>query len=216
MVGHIGKPVWAVERSPAWRGAFWILADQQNPTTVQNNNTSTEDLFPFLFNKKVEEVTLSSGKKISIIKYKQYFSVWEGEPIANTYGNKAVVEFDGEAMFAELAVLKTFQKNGWEGVWVDSYRKKFRIGLPDVEDPVEIPADKKKIIDDLREATGQFGGCWDLFLWKNGTMLFVELKRFKKDKIQASQILWLEKALDLGFTSDEFMFVEWDLHDFTF
>jgi hypothetical protein len=29
---------------------------------------------------------------------------WAGPPIANTYGNKAVVDWKGEPLFAELAI----------------------------------------------------------------------------------------------------------------
>lgn len=178
------------------------------------DKSSKEDLLQFLYTYKTDSeiFSLSSGEKIPIQKYSLSFSEWKGSFIPNTYGNKAVLNSDGEPLFAELTVLKLFYKNGWQGVWVDSYRKKYRVGLPDIIEPVEIPEDKQELIQKLRTATEQFGGCWDLFLWRDNQILFVELKRSKKDVIQNSQILWLEKSLEFGFTQDNFALVEWDIN----
>ncbi len=154
---------------------------------------------------------LSSGEQILIQKYFLTFQTWKGEPIPNSYGNKAVVDWNGEPLFAELAVLKLFQSNGWSGVWVDSYRRKFRVGLPDVVEPIEIPQEQQELIDSIRGRTGQFGGCWDLFLWKDSEVLFIELKRKKKDKIQDSQREWLEHSLAHGLRPENFAFVEWEM-----
>ncbi len=158
-----------------------------------------------------EIFSLPSGEKISVPKYFLEFKEWKGASIPNTYNNKAVIDWSGEPLFAELAVLRLFQSNGWNGVWVDSYRRKFRVGLPDVTDPVEVPEAQIQLIDTLRERTGRFGGCWDLLLWKGDNILFIELKRRKKDRIQAGQIEWLTSALELGMDSGNFALVEWEL-----
>ena len=96
-------------------------------------------------------------------------------------------------------------------MWVDSYRKKYRIGLPDTTDSVDLPKDKQKVIDSLKGKTGTTGGCWDLFLWRDNQILFVELKRLKKDKIQNSQIKWLGVALESNFSTRNFALVEWGI-----
>ncbi len=158
-----------------------------------------------------EVFPLSSGEQILIQKYFLTFSAWEGEQIPNSYGNKAVVDWSGEPLFAELAVLKLFQSHKWNGVWVDSYRRKFRVGLPDVIEPVDIPQEQQELIDSIRSQTGKFRGCWDLFLWKDNEILFIELKRKKKDKIQDSQREWLEHSLAKGLHSKNFAFVEWEI-----
>ena len=155
---------------------------------------------------------LPSGKKVKIKKYFLQFKLWKGKPIPNTYGNKAVIDFNGEPVFAELAVLRLFQSQGWDGVWVDSYYRKYRVGLPDVATPVELPEKQQKIIDSIRAKTGKSGGCWDVFVWKKDQILFIELKRNKKDHIQESQKMWMEKSLNYGLSGHTFLLLEWILN----
>ena len=157
--------------------------------------------------------TLSAGKELIIKKYFLEFQPWTGKPIQNSYGSKAVIDWKGEPVFAELAVLRLFQKNGWDGVWVDSYRRKFRIGLPDVADPIQLPSDKQQLIDSIKEETGVSGGCWDLFLWKGNRILFLELKRQGKDKLQDSQHKWFSASMKMGLRPSNFAIIEWTLVD---
>jgi len=158
-----------------------------------------------------EEIILPSGRKVSVVKYFLKFKEWKGKPIPNSYGNKAVIDFNGEPVFAELAVLKLFQSNGWDGVWIDSYRRKFRVGLPDVIDPIDLPTNKKDLFNSIKQKTGASGGCWDVFVWNNDQTLFIELKRSKKDRIQDSQKIWLETSLNYGLALDNFVLIEWNL-----
>ena len=175
------------------------------------NNPPQEDNLEFLKPYKVdgEIFSLSSGAQISIQKYFLHFNEWKGARIPNTYNNKPVIDWNGEPLFAELAVLRLFQSHGWDGVWVDSYRRKYRIGLPDVTEPVELPEKQKQLIESIRAKTGRHGGCWDVVVWKGEWILFIELKRSKKDRVQDSQISWLENSLLLGLNQKNFAFVEW-------
>ncbi len=156
-----------------------------------------------------EIFSLPSGEQISIPKYFLRFKQWVGDSIPNTYNNKAVIDWNGEPVFAELAVLRLFQSNGWNGVWVDSYRRKYRVGLPDVVEPVDLPSKQADLVSDLRRQTGRFGGCWDVLVWKGSKTVFLELKRQKKDAIQNSQIEWLAAALNIGLEPENFGLVEW-------
>ena len=156
-----------------------------------------------------EIFSLPTGADISIQKYFLTFIPWEGVPIPNTYNSKPVIDWNGEPVFAELAVLRLFQSHGWTGVWVDSYRRKYRIGLLDVAEPIELPEKQKQLIESIRAKTGRHGGCWDVFVWKGDEMLFIELKRQKKDSIRETQIQWLEKSLDYGLMKENFAFIEW-------
>ncbi|MEK7107193.1 MAG: hypothetical protein AAB899_03330 [Patescibacteria group bacterium] len=158
-----------------------------------------------------ELLLLPSGEQVSIRKYFLEFKSWRGAPVPNTYNGKAVIDWNGEPVFAELAVLRLFQSHRWDGVWVDSYRGKFRAGLPDVVEPIELPQKQRKLIDSIRAKTGRSGGCWDVLAWKGNTTLFVELKRRKKDNVQTTQIEWLTAAIELGLTTNNFVLVEWDL-----
>jgi hypothetical protein len=171
---------------------------------------SGEDLgFLQPFKTESELFSLSSGAHISIQKYFLHFNEWKGAPIPNTYNGKAVIDWNGEPVFAELAVLRLFQSHGWNGVWVDSYRRKYRIGLPDVAEPVELPEKQRQLVNSIRTKTGRHGGCWDVMVWKDDRVMFLELKRSKKDRVQDSQRIWLEKSLDSNLTSDNFAFIEW-------
>lgn len=158
-----------------------------------------------------ETFSLSSGVSVLIQKYFLTFTPWKGVPIPNTYNGKAVIDWNGEPLFAELAVLRLFQSHGWEGVWVDSYHRKYRIGLPDVAEPVELPEKQKQLIESIRAKTGRSGGCWDVLVWKGEEVLFIELKRQKKDAIQDSQRWWLEASISEGIQSKNFAFLEWIL-----
>jgi hypothetical protein len=75
------------------------------------------------------------------------------------YGQKAVLEFRSKPLFAELVILRLFEEVGWSGVWVDSYRKRFRA---DVTEPVEIPADNRHhtcLADTVRAVGGLIPDC---------------------------------------------------------
>jgi hypothetical protein len=178
---------------------------------MQSHPPLTEETLTFLepFKTESELFSLSSGAHISIQKYFLHFNEWKGVLIPNTYNGKTVIDWNGEPLFAELAVLRLFQSHGWDGVWVDSYRRKYRTGLPNVAEPVELPEKQKQLIDSIRSKTGRHGGCWDVFVWKDNQVMFLELKRSKKDRVQDSQRLWLEKSLDSKLTADNFAFVEW-------
>src|SRR3989338_10596260 len=119
-----------------------------------------------------EIFSLPSGVQVPVQKYFLEFKEWEGTPIPNTYNGKAVIDWHGEPVFAELAVLRLFQSHGWSGVWVDSYRRKYRIGLPDIAEPIDLPPTQAGLINSLREKTGRFLGCWDVVVLKGDTTLF--------------------------------------------
>jgi hypothetical protein len=61
------------------------------------------------------------------------------------------------------------------------------------------------------QANGGRSGFFDLFIWQDEEVQFVELKRRKKDKIQPQQVKWLEAALSCGIPLHSFLIVEWDV-----
>ena len=195
-------------------GLFVSRSGKEIATNNMNDNhPSQEDHLGFLrqYKSESEMFSLSSGEEIPIQKYFLRFKPWTGAPIPNTYNGKTVIDWYGEPVFAELAVLRLFQTNSWDGVWVDSYRRKYRVGLPDVIDPVELLDEQKQLIESIRSKVGRSGGCWDVFIWKDGIPLFIELKRSKKDKIHPNQNEWLAASLALGLKPDNFALVEWNL-----
>lgn len=69
---------------------------------------------------------LPSGKKVSVPTHFLQFSEWCGTPVTDSYGGKPVLNIDGEPLFAELAVLRLLEKDGFDGVWVDTFGNRFR------------------------------------------------------------------------------------------
>ena len=135
---------------------------------------------------------------------------WQGEPIADTFGGKAVLNFFDEPMFAELAILGALRKAGWDGVWVDTFRRKFRQAF----DPhcCDLPSHAQRLYNRIRDANAsKRSGCFDVFAWNDGRYLFVESKRKSKDSIRETQKAWIQAALNVGVAIDSLLICEWEL-----
>lgn len=139
------------------------------------------------------------------------FKKWLGSPIANTNGGKAVLDYQGRPLFAELVALQIYKESGWEGVWVDTYSSKFRIGLHENTEAVELPNEIDLKFKEIVTLNKTSKGAWDLLLWKDGELKFVELKRKGKDAIRHSQTQFLESAIACGFRIEQFEIIEWDI-----
>jgi hypothetical protein len=70
-----------------------------------------------------ESFSLPNGEKVLVPKATPTFRRWDGVAPLDTYGNKADLDCEGSSAFAELSILRTLENVGWEGVWVDTYRK---------------------------------------------------------------------------------------------
>ena len=133
-----------------------------------------------------------------------------GESVEDTYGGKPLLVLDGEPVFAELAILREFQRLGWEGVWVDTFRRVYRTGYWNDTGIVDLPPEREgSLIAIGNEAGTGLIGCWDVFCWKGEMTLFIEAKRRGRDRIRESQRRWLQAALGVGFSLKSFLIVEW-------
>jgi len=156
------------------------------------------------------ELTLPSGKFVAIPRCTYPFARWRGTPILDTYGGKAVLDSGGKPVFAELAILEVLRKAGWDGVWVDTYRKKFRRSMP--PECCKLPSHAEKLYERICRANGgKPSGCFDVFAWMDGSYLFVESKRKSKDSIRNTQKAWIEAALTSGIPLDSLLICEWGL-----
>lgn len=72
---------------------------------------------------------------IEIRKSSQILPIWKGKNISDTYGKKPVLNYAGNPVFAELYALKEYSENGFNGVWADTFRNKFRTELPEKNEP---------------------------------------------------------------------------------
>ena len=163
------------------------------------------------YKNETETFTLPNGGKIEISKRLYLFQKWSGEKIKNDYGGKAVLDYEGHPLFAELVILHLLEKEEWSGVWVDTYGKKFRNDLPEKAEPIILPADEQSLLDKISDRAGGFKGCWDVFAWKGNEYLFAESKRLGKDAIRDTQINWLSAALEVGVSPKSFLLIEWNL-----
>ncbi len=142
------------------------------------------------------------------------FSRWTGEglsqDVAGSYHNKTLFELEGEPVFGELAVLRLLQKDGWDGVWVDTYhgrgKKLFWKGLPDRSKPFFLPTEAEELYDKIVYIHGKPGGFFDVFAWRNGKFLFIEYKSMN-DKLGKNQVNWIESAIKAGVDPDSLLLV---------
>jgi hypothetical protein len=139
------------------------------------------------------------------------FKLWKGQSIPDTYGGKAVLDCHGEPLFAELAILRLIQTQGWQGVWADTYRQKFRQFMPPRS--CGLPEHAQAFLDRVNVRRKWPAGCPDVLAWGEGQYLFVEAKQKRKDRIRKTQLVWLESALNSGLPLECFLIFEWGILD---
>jgi len=136
-------------------------------------------------------------------------------------GPGALVDFDGQPMFAEAAVTRVFRTAGWHARWMASrpcedYPKPGPLIDPTV----------RALLDEIQRATTRrSGGCWDVLAWRDDSfgrgvqsrsrqypvmVAFAELKRQHHDVDRESQRLWLDASLSCGVPLEAFTWTLWD------
>jgi hypothetical protein len=153
-----------------------------------------------------EEIRLLTGQVVSIPKAKPVFE--PGEPLKDTYGGKPVIDLNGEPVFAELAILRLLQAERWQGVWIDTFRKKKWIAIKQC---MELPSDKNEFLERIYQSAGSRSGCFDVYCWRDDQVLFIEAKQKGRDRIRDSQRRWLAAALKSKLRIESFLIVEWSL-----
>lgn len=157
-----------------------------------------------------QAIVLPSGGSVNMARFEYRFRLWQGAPISDTFGGKAVLNFNGEPVFAELAILRILEESGWEGVWVDTFRNRFLRCWP--PQSCSISPHAQKLYDRIKQFNGgKRSGCFDLLAWKDNAYLFIESKKFAEDSIRQNQIKWLDAALKSGVPLSSFLICEWKL-----
>ncbi len=156
---------------------------------------------------------------------------WSGPAFVDDLGKKAAafVELDGQHLFAELAVLRLLEREGWEGRWVITTGgahgeiSKLLTRWQDVpradqkHAPIEDAA-ARQLLTGIAHANkpARFAGCWSVFAWRGGAYLFLECRRAsgsKIDPVKAKQVEWMRMALASQpgiLRPDSFCVVQWD------
>ena len=172
-----------------------------------------------------ETLLLPNGLSVSIPKVELLLRPWVGPLIADTYNGKPLLDVTGRPLFAELAVYELLRLSGWEARWVETYGapaanpRCYTTWRPDLtaaerrQQPHQLAADcpLPPALAQVAAANGHsYAGCWDVLGWHRETVIFAELKRRKKDRLQATQPRWLAAGLQAGLSPENFLLVEWD------
>jgi hypothetical protein len=67
------------------------------------------------------------GDVVEVPKARLVFRRWTGALPGDRCGAKPILDWHGEPVFAELAILRILEAHGWGGVWVDSFGCKYRV-----------------------------------------------------------------------------------------
>jgi hypothetical protein len=158
------------------------------------------------------------------------FPRWTGAPFVDDFGKKsaALIELDGEHLFAELAVLRLLEKDGWSGRWVNTYSGRGEVWkyLTEWKD-VPREEQRTRAIEEseprqlLARIAGfnkprRYRGSWDVFAWRDGEYAFFECKRGapkEGDVLNKDKLEWFRSALYVGnrqVSDQSFCFVHWD------
>jgi len=168
-------------------------------------------LFPETFRPtSTEEFWISESRSVAVPKATPKFQPWRGSPLNKTYGGKAVLEFGGKPLFAELVILRHFESCGWRGAWIDTFRKRT---LVDLGPNAQLPAEQRALLKRIAVGAGSSSGCFDVFAWRGGTVAFAEAKHSGRDQVRATQVRWVAAALAIGIPLENLIVVEWSLPD---
>jgi hypothetical protein len=129
--------------------------------------------------------------------------------LSKPYRSKPLLNIVGKPLFAELAILKALQDEGWIGYWRDNWGGFFRQAFPPDRCTSLPRAAQDKFDAIVQQNNGKVAGCWDVFVWKEGQFRFFEAKRHGKDYITAEQCGWLDSARRAGMKTEDFAVVEW-------
>jgi hypothetical protein len=110
--------------------------------------------------------------------------------------------------FAELQVVSSLEGEGWLAAWV--YRPGLFMSSWEPRQDARLPAEARALHRRIGEIAGNRSGSWDVFAWRDGAPLFLELKRAgTSDCIRETQLIWRKAALEAGVTESAFAVVEW-------
>jgi len=164
---------------------------------------------------------LSDGADVWVESWTVRFPVCEPSRLPEggakkTYASKPLVAPFGQPLFGELAILRCLERDGWSGVWVDTYHgaELFWRDMPHQSSPVDLhhePA-SLEVYRAIVSTHGKRGGFFDVFAWRDTDVVFIEYKG-KGDRPNANETSWIEAALRYGITSSQLLFVEYASRD---
>lgn len=172
---------------------------------------------PLLLPSGVTQARLPDGDVIDLPTTYPTFPAWRGSPLSFDFGGKPVLDFSGQAVFAEIFVLRLLEAAGWTGVWTEAFGRglHFLRDMPSSWRTVEghnaasVPPDLQKLVESIREKAGT-RAFFDVFCWDGTDVLFCECKRSRKDRFTPAQLKFIAAALACGAGATSFLIVEWN------
>jgi hypothetical protein len=187
---------------------------------IESPRTYPAVLLPF-----VTDVSSRDASWLGTIRYSRpVFDPWDGSSArpSDTKGGKPLVTMNDQPCFGEIAILRSFETDGWEGRWIDNYPlpPTFRTAywdeswnkLPRTSANRPLPATVLEVYQRICAEAGDVkgGGAWDIIAWRGNEMAFVECKKLgSSDRIKAGQLGWLQAGLRIGIPCESFVFAEW-------
>jgi ribosomal protein S18 acetylase RimI-like enzyme len=158
---------------------------------------------------------LEKRKQVTVHGYHVDFNSCPDRPgvgLDKSWASKPLVMVDKQAMFAEFALLALFRKTGWEGVWADAHHRKYFDKMPNQSKGASLNTYINQLISRIAANNNNSKvGCWDIILWANRAVAFVEMKSCSSEtEIGDSQVAWLNAGLKSGLSASQFLVVEWD------
>jgi hypothetical protein len=156
------------------------------------------------------------------------FPQWRGAPFADDMGKKtaAMIDLDDEHLFAELAILRLLERDGWEGRWIHASSSgeitKYITEWRDVSRqeqrsrPIQHDGARALLYAIADRSGNRYGGCWSVFAWRGESYAFFEAKRQSakdREKLKPAVEAWVRAALSLReqtMSPLDFAYVQWD------
>ncbi len=158
---------------------------------------------------------IDKRKQVTVHGYHVDFNSCPDRPsvgLDKLWARKPLVMVEKQAMFAEFALLALFRKAGWEGVWADAHHRKYFDKMPNQSKGASLNTYINQLVSRIAANNNNSkAGCWDIILWANRAVVFVEMKSCSSESgIGDSQIGWLSAGLKTGLSVNQFLVVEWD------
>ncbi len=150
------------------------------------------------------------GQSVSVPIYRFGVKRWPEriEFDIGSYTNKVLIEYEGDPLFCEIALVRIARSQGWDAAWIDTYHGNRRWSeMPERSEPIDLPPLQEDLLARIQQRHGKRGGCWDVIAWRGQESAFIESKT--TDRILENQRGWLKAALQEGVPPDAFANAEW-------
>ena len=161
----------------------------------------------------VIKVGLTAPFEVPLLR--RVWPLWQGEKPLKIDGKteviRPVIDHAGKPTFAEV---RAAQELGEEGAmwwcWIDTFNRGYRQAIYHEAPPVQPPREILELLSRIWvENGGTMYGAWDAFAVRaDGTLVFREVKRRSKDKLNEHQHRFAE-ATRRAFPTADLAVVEW-------